>query len=258
MNFKENDWFTVDKIDNDTFVISEYKHWEETHCYLLNGANHSLLIDTGLGVDNIKNIVDKLATKPVIAIPSHTHYDHIGGLKYFDNFYIHEDEVDWINGNFPLPLDFIKNLLIEEPCEFPVDFNIDNYQIFQGKPTKILKDNDVIELGNRNIQIIHTPGHAPGHMCFYEKEKQYLYSGDLVYKGKLTAFFPTSNPKTYKNSIDKIVNLPIRKILPSHFDLNVPITIIQEIKDAFEQIENDGKLEQGTGLFHYSNFTISI
>ncbi|MBK0369841.1 MBL fold metallo-hydrolase [Flavobacterium agrisoli] len=258
MNLIKDDWFTVEKVDNETYVISEYKHWEETHCYLLNGTTNSLLIDTGLGVKNIKAVVNKFATKPLIVIPTHTHYDHIGGLRYFDNFYIHENEEDWINGNFPLPLDFIKNLLIEEPCEFPLDFNIDDYEIFQGKPTKILKDNDIIELGNRTIQIIHTPGHAPGHICLYEKEKEYLYSGDLIYKGKLTAFFPTSDPKTYKNSIDKVVNLPIKKILPSHFDLDLQTSIIKEIKDAFEQIENDGKLEQGSGLFHYQNFTISI
>ena len=45
-----NDWFTIDTIDENTYAISEYKHWEETHCYLLNGTKHSLLIDTGLGI----------------------------------------------------------------------------------------------------------------------------------------------------------------------------------------------------------------
>lgn len=42
------DWFTIDKIEADTYIISEYCHWEETHCYLLNGNMRSLLIDTGL------------------------------------------------------------------------------------------------------------------------------------------------------------------------------------------------------------------
>ena len=54
------DWFTVEKIDNNTFAISEYKHWEETHCYLLCGNEKAILIDTGLGVENIKEITDSL------------------------------------------------------------------------------------------------------------------------------------------------------------------------------------------------------
>jgi glyoxylase-like metal-dependent hydrolase (beta-lactamase superfamily II) len=62
------DWFTVEKIDNDTFVISEYKHWEETHCYLLRGDKQAVLIDTGLGVDNIKNVVDRLTTLPILVL----------------------------------------------------------------------------------------------------------------------------------------------------------------------------------------------
>ncbi len=48
-----DNWFTIDKIDNETIIISEYRHWEETHCYLLNGKEKSLLIDTGLGISNI-------------------------------------------------------------------------------------------------------------------------------------------------------------------------------------------------------------
>lgn len=49
-------WFTVEQIDGDTFAISEYKHWEETHCYLLCGKDRAVLIDTGLGVSDIKKL----------------------------------------------------------------------------------------------------------------------------------------------------------------------------------------------------------
>ena len=53
-------WFTVEQIDQDTFVISEYRHWEETHCYLLCGTKRAILIDTGLGVSNIREVIDGL------------------------------------------------------------------------------------------------------------------------------------------------------------------------------------------------------
>ena len=56
------DWFTVEVIDDNTFAISEYKHWEETHCYLMCGTEKAVLIDTGLGVSNIRSVVDSLAT----------------------------------------------------------------------------------------------------------------------------------------------------------------------------------------------------
>ena len=58
-------WFTVEQIDQDTFVISEYKHWEETHCYLLCGTKRAILIDTGLGVSNIREVIDGLTKLPV-------------------------------------------------------------------------------------------------------------------------------------------------------------------------------------------------
>ena len=44
------DWFTIDRIDESSFIISEYRHWEETHAYLLCGKERALLIDTGLGI----------------------------------------------------------------------------------------------------------------------------------------------------------------------------------------------------------------
>ncbi len=79
-----SDWFTVTSIDSQTFVISEYKHWEETHCYLLCGRERAILIDTGLGVSNIKAVVDSLGSLPLMVVTTHVHWDHIGGHRYFD------------------------------------------------------------------------------------------------------------------------------------------------------------------------------
>lgn len=98
------EWFTINQIDTATYIISEYRHWEETHCYLLNGSRRSLLIGTGLGISNIYNEAVKLTDKPIAAAATHFHWDHIGGHQYFPEFYAHGQEVSWLNGEFPLPL----------------------------------------------------------------------------------------------------------------------------------------------------------
>ena len=254
---KEN-WFTIEEIDKNTFVISEYKHWEETHCYLLNGTERSLLIDTGLGVENIWEPVQKLTDKPVTAVTTHAHYDHFGGHKYFPDFYVHEAETKWINGGFPLTIEEVRNFLIEEPCDFPEDFDINNYYLFKGVPTRVLKDNDTIELGERTIQALHTPGHSPGHMCFFEKDNKYLYTGDLIYIGELFAYYPSTDPIAYMNSIKKLLPLPVKRILPAHHGLNVPLSIIKDMDRAFTELYEKGKLKHGSGTFTYKDFGIKL
>ena len=119
-----DNWFTIEQIDRDTFSISEYKHWEETHCYLLCGEKYAILIDTGLGVSNIRTIVDSLTKLPVMTVTTHVHWDHIGGHKYFDNIAVHEAEKDWLSVRFPIPLQVVKNNLTRLPCDFPRDFDI--------------------------------------------------------------------------------------------------------------------------------------
>ena len=257
INSKEN-WFTIEEIDKNTFIISEYKHWEETHCYVLNGKKRSLLIDTGLGVANIREQVRRLTDKPVTVVTTHVHYDHFGGHKYFNDFYVHEAETEWINGGFPLTLEQVRNFLTEEPCDFPKDFDVDNYYLFEGVPTRVLKDNDTIELGERTIQVLHTPGHSPGHICFYEKDKGYLYTGDLIYIGELFAFFPSTDPIAYMNSIKKLLPLSVTKILPAHHDLNIPVSIIEDMDKAFTELYENKKLKHGSGTFTYENFGIKL
>lgn len=104
------DWFTVEKFDSDTFAISEYKHWEETHCYLLRGNRKAILIDTGLGVANIKKITDSLTTLPVMVITTHVHWDYIGGHRLYDNIAVYEAEKDWLSVKFPILRDIHRNI----------------------------------------------------------------------------------------------------------------------------------------------------
>lgn len=251
-------WFTVDPIDQDTYAISEYKHWEETHCYLLCGSDCAVLIDTGLGVSNIKNIVDSLTALPIRVVTTHVHWDHIGGHGYFDHIGVFEKEQAWLSEKFPLSLQAVKQNIMHQPCDFPRDFNIENYRIFQGLPTEVLYDGDMIHLGNRQIKVIHTPGHSPGHCCFYEQERKYLFSGDLIYKGCLDAFYPTTDPLLFFESIQKVKALAIDRILPGHHQLDIPTDLLNKIEAGFHQLSHRGQLKQGGGIFEFSDFQIHL
>ena len=250
-----NEWFTIDTIDQNTYSISEYRHWEETHCYLLNGDSYSLLIDTGLGICNIYEEVIKLTDKPVIAVATHIHWDHIGGHQYFPDFYAHAEELNWLNGEFPLSIETVKDMVIDR-CALPEGFDVNAYALFQGKPTKVIKDGDMIDLGGRSIQVFHTPGHSPGHMCFWEEKKGYLFTGDLVYKDTLFAYYPSTDPLAYLSSLQTISNLPVKNVFPAHHSLDVKPEILIRMREALQQLKEDGKLQHGSGVFSFGDWAI--
>ena len=251
------DWFTIASIDESTYIISEYQHWEETHCYLLIGNDRALLIDTGLGVCNISEQVRKLTDKPITAVATHIHWDHIGGHKYFSDFYAHEAELDWLNGHFPLPVQVVRNMVADR-CELPEEFDINDYGIFQGIPSCELEDGDTIELGGRTIHAFHTPGHSPGHLCFWESEKGYLFSGDLVYKGTLFAHYPSTDPQSYLYSLEKIATLPVKRIFPGHHSLDIYPEIVIRMRDTFRALDAEGKLHHGSGTHSYGDWTVQL
>lgn len=249
------EWFTIDKIDEDTFIISEYRHWEENHCYLLNGAERSLLIDTGLGICDIYDEVKRLTNKPVTAAATHIHWDHIGGHKFFPDFYAHEDELSWLDGEFPLPAEAVRGMVADR-CELPEGFDVGGYTVFQGIPTRVLKDHDIIDIGGREIEVLHTPGHSPGHMCFWEKGRGYLFTGDLVYKGTLFAYYPSTDPAAYLASLEKISELPAAEIFPAHHSLDIKPEIIIRMRDAFRELKAKGMLHHGGGTFDHGDWAV--
>lgn len=250
-----SDWFTVDEIDPGSYIISEYQHWEETHCYLLNGSKRSLLIDTGLGICNIYEEIQKLTDKPVTAIATHIHWDHIGGHKYFPDFFAHKDELNWLNGEFPLTLETIKEMVLDR-CDPPEGYNVDTYEFFQGRPTEKLAGGEEIDLGGRRIQVLHTPGHSPGHMCFLEPARGYLFTGDLVYKDTLFAYYPSTDPAAYLLALEHVAALPVRRVFPAHHTLDIQPEILIRMRDAFRQLKAEGKLHHGSGTFNYGDWAV--
>lgn len=252
-----NDWFTIDKIDENTYIISEYRHWEETHCYLLNGENNSLLIDTGLGICNIYDEVIKLTDKLIIAAATHIHWDHIGGHKFFPEFYAHQAELGWLNGEFPLSAETVRNMVVDR-CDLPKEFDVSGYNMFQGMPSRILEDGDIIDIGGRMVEVLHTPGHSPGHMCFWEKERGYLFTGDLVYKDTLLAYYPSTDPIAYLASLERIAELPVSRVFPAHHSLDIEPEIIVRMRDAFRDLKEKGLLYHGSGTFDYGDWAVWI
>lgn len=252
-----SDWFTIDRSDSNTHIISEYRHWEETHCYLLNGSERSLLIDTGLGICNIYDEVVKLTRLPVTAVATHIHWDHIGGHAHFPDFYAHEAELNWLSGHFPLPLKAVQAMVMDR-CGLPEDFDVKSYTIFQGAPTRVLKDGDAIDLGGRTVEVLHTPGHSPGHMCFWERERGYLFTGDLVYQGTLFANYPSTDPRAYLHSLEKITALPVKRVFPAHHSLDIGPELIMRMRDAFRELNAKGLLRHGSGTFDYGNWAVQM
>ncbi|MEI3580641.1 MAG: MBL fold metallo-hydrolase [Acutalibacteraceae bacterium] len=81
------DWFEVYRIQPDLYAIYEPGHFQEVISYLITGSEKALLVDTGLGMGNIRKVVEELTSLPVIVMNTHTHFDHIGGNALFDTVY---------------------------------------------------------------------------------------------------------------------------------------------------------------------------
>ena len=250
-------WFTVEEIDAETWAISEYGHWEEPHCYLLAGSRRSLLIDAGLGLRPLRGIVRSLTALPVTAIPTHAHWDHIGGLAEFPDFYVHAAEAAWLQGAFPLPPEAVRQELARGGA-LPPGFAADDYAVFQGRPAGLLRGGEVLDLGGRKIQALHTPGHSPGHLCFWEAKRGFLFTGDLIYAGELAAFFPTTDPAAYLASLEQTAALPVRRLLPGHHSLALKPALLTQVRDAFRALDAAGLLRRGSGVFSFGDWSVRL
>lgn len=262
MSYIRDPWFTVAKIDEATFAISEYGHWEKVHSFLLLGSEKAALIDTGLGIDNIKRVTDQLTDLPIIVITTHVHADHIGSHGEFEEIYVHELEKDWlINGIKGLPMEQLrKDIGREITLPTPASFDPDTYLPFQGKPTGVLNEGDTIDPGKRPLTILHTPGHSPGHVCIFDKNSGYLFTGDLLYIGTpVYAFYPTTDPEDLVDSLERIANLTgVNTIFGSHNELGIGTGIFADVEKTVKVLREKDLISHGTGKHTFGRFTVQF
>lgn len=255
-------WFTVREIDAATFAISEYGHWEKVHSYLLIGEEQAALIDTGLGIDNIKRITDQLTDLPIIVLTTHVHWDHIGSHGEFELLYVHKYEEDWlVNGIPKLSIEQIrKDVSRDITISPPATFNPATYKPIQGKPTGLLSDGDEINIGNRLLTIYHTPGHSPGHIAIFDNNNGYLFTGDLLYdETPIYAFFPTTNPIDLVNSLEKITEIPnVTKVYGGHNTIGMESAILKEVKNAVKALRENDLVRFGTGIHQFKGFSVQF
>lgn len=254
-------WFDVTELEHDTYAISEPGHWERCISYLVVGEQNAALIDTGLGIANIKRITDRLTGLPIKVLTTHVHWDHIGGHALYDEVYVHEADRDWLVHGLPTPLAMIRSGLTREPLtrQASPEFNPKTYTPFTGQPTGVLQDGEAIELGGRQLLALHTPGHSPGHLCFFDPACGYLFTGDLLYQGTLFAFYPSTDPVAYAASIASLVKIPgIKRLLPGHNDLDISVELLAKANSAFQVLEQQGMLHHGSGVHTFGALQIKL
>lgn len=255
-------WFTVQEIDSKTFAISEYGHWEKVHSFLLIGEKEAVLIDTGLGIDHMKRITDQLTDLPITVVTTHVHWDHIGSHGDYDWIFVHEEDADWlVNGIKGLQIEQIrKDIARDITIPTPKSFNPELFKPYQGKPSKLMRDGDTIDIGNRKLTIYHTPGHSPGHICVLDSKNGYLFTRDLLYtETPIYAFFPSTDPVELIKSLEKISRIPnVSMVYGSHNQLGIHPTILQEVNEAVKVLKEKEVVKHGTGIHEFKSFSVQF
>lgn len=146
--------------------------------FLLEGSEKALLIDTGTGVFDLPALVRSLTDKPLITALTHGHVDHAGGIKWFDEVYLHPEDhkmarelaVENRQGYVRTIMSMADGLYSLGP-ENVIDGSCD---------TKLLplREGDLLHLGDRDVAVYETPGHTAGSVSFLDVRERILFSGD--------------------------------------------------------------------------------
>ena len=215
-------WFEVYRIRPGVFAIYEPHQSEEVISYLLLGRNRGLLFDTGMGISNIKNVVDHLTKLPVSVVNSHTHNDHVGDNWRFSDIYGMDTEFTRANARGSRE-DAQAEIAPGEICgDLPAGFDASSYATKTFHISYWLHDGDKIDLGGRTLEVIATPGHTPDSITLLDAKSGLLLTGDTFYPGPIFLYRPETDLDAYVASVEKLARLAprLQLLLPSH---NVPV-----------------------------------
>ena len=214
------DWYSHEKVGDDVTLIweSPLKPFYRCNIWHVRGRDGDLLIDTGMGLRPLAPVVAAITEKPVLAVASHGHVDHIGGHHEFAARAVHAAEAETLaspDRRNTIAEPYLANDMFEgDPI---AGFDVATYCVRAAPATRILQDGDIIDLGDRAFEVIHVPGHSPGSIALWEAATATLFSGDTVYDGPLIDDFYHSVIPDYLASMERLRRLPVRIVHAGHF-----------------------------------------
>ncbi|MEQ9488487.1 MAG: MBL fold metallo-hydrolase [Alphaproteobacteria bacterium] len=215
-------WFSHRAFDDDITLIWENfaAPWMRCNIWHVRGRDRDLVIDTGMGVKPLKAEVARLSDRPLTAISTHAHFDHMGGAHEFDTRLGHRCEAD-IHADPTAENSVYDGYLVAEAFErlSEDEFDISTYSVTPAPLTGYLDDGDVVDLGNRVFQVLHLPGHSPGSIALYEEKTGTLFSGDTLYQDDyLLDNLYHSDKERFRESLLRMKELPVTAVHGGHFE----------------------------------------
>jgi glyoxylase-like metal-dependent hydrolase (beta-lactamase superfamily II) len=204
----------------------------------VRGRDRDLLIDTGSGALSLTRFMPWLLQRPTICLLSHTHWDHIGSAHEFAERLVHPAEAAILanpTNDATLATKYAKDDASVEARMFtrrPPGWRGSAYRLMPAPAARLVSEGDVIDLGDRQLTVLHTPGHSPGHVSLFEEKTGILFAADAVYDGPLVDTLYHSDVPTYRATMRRLRELQPSIIHGGHFPSFGP-TRYREIIDAY-------------------------
>lgn len=213
-------WYETRRVGDDVTYIGEphIKEFYRCNIWHVRGRDRDMLVDSGMGVVSLRRHVPLVTEKHCVAVASHTHFDHVGCHHEFPERCVHAAEAHLLEHPTrantladPYVTDEIFTALPPEPYVSAL------YGVAPAPATRILLDGDIIDLGDRHFEVVHTPGHSPGGIALWEEATQILFSGDILYDGPLIEDCYHSDMAAYVASMQRLHAMRPRVVHGGHF-----------------------------------------
>ena len=181
--------FRTEKIADGSYMISYSIKELNALCYLVEGSESALLIDTMLGAGSLRDLCAALTDKPVKVVNTHGHPDHVLGNFEFDSCYIHPLDMHMLRELTDLTAQMLKDFAVNDVPPMYRDMITDD--MFRDcHPIKAypLYDGDVFDLGGKKIEVVGAGGHTAGSVMFIDTDTRIAYSGDACNGNTLLEF----------------------------------------------------------------------
>lgn len=264
---QSQDWFKVYRLPHDVCAIYEPGHFQEVISYLVPGSERALLIDTGMGIGDMRKLVGELSVLPTTVINTHCHFDHIGCNWQFERVHIFDHPAAINRLRTGMPRTEVVHHLADDSTwiPYPEGFDPAEYSIRPSSPEPIA-DGHRFELGDRTLEAIHAPGHSPDSIMLFDADANILFTGDTLYPATLYAHLATregitSEFDTYRRTMRGLAErFAPEWLYTSHNEPMVRGETLGRVARAFEEIAS-GALdyaidEDGLRKYQFDGFAI--